>query len=94
MSQTTPVNTATATAAAAVVAPVVAFAADSMHLALPPQVQAAVVVAVVAGAHWAGQQISGYMQQISAYLAAKQAVIAPAPVEPATPVAPPPAPQP
>lgn len=85
----TPLNTATAAGAAAIVAPVVAQTAIALHLSLTPDVQAAVVIAIVAGGHWAGQQISAFSQQLSAYLAAKSAPAVPvAPVAPAAPAAP------
>jgi hypothetical protein len=47
----TPLNTATAVGAGAVVAPVVAYVASLFHLALPVDVQSAIVVLLVAGAH-------------------------------------------
>jgi hypothetical protein len=86
----TPLNTATAAGAAAIVAPVVAQTAIALHLSLTPDVQAAIVVAIVAGGHWAGQQIGTFSQQISAYLAAKGGAVAPAApvVAPVAPVAP------
>lgn len=55
MNGTTPINTATAVGAAAVVTPVVSFIAISFHVALPADVQSAIVVLLVAGAHWIGQ---------------------------------------
>ncbi len=51
MNQTTPINTATAVGAGAVVAPVVAYVATLFHLTLPLDVQSALVVLIVAGAH-------------------------------------------
>lgn len=92
---TTPMNTATAAGAAAVIAPVVAYAATAMHLDLPAPVQAAIVVGIVSSSHWAGAQIGAFGTQISDYLAAKTAAaaargapVAPtlAPAAPATPV--------
>lgn len=47
----TPLNTATAVGAGAVVAPVVSYVASLFHLALPVDVQSAIVVLLVAGAH-------------------------------------------
>lgn len=52
MNATTPTNTAIAAGAGAVVAPVVAYIASLFHLTLPVDVQSAIVVLVVAGAHW------------------------------------------
>ena len=57
MNQTTPTNTAIAAGAGAVIAPVVAYAASVLHLSLPADVQAAIVVLIVAGAHWLSQRI-------------------------------------
>lgn len=51
----TPINTATAVGAGAVVAPVVAYVASLFHATLPADVQSAVVVLIVAGAHWLSQ---------------------------------------
>jgi hypothetical protein len=47
-----PTNTAIAAGAGAVIAPVVAYIASALHVALPADVQGAIVVLVVAGAHW------------------------------------------
>ncbi|MBN3848602.1 hypothetical protein G3N58_17490 [Paraburkholderia sp. Ac-20342] len=47
----TPLNTATAVGAGAVVAPVVAYVASLLHATLPVDVQSAIVVLLVAGAH-------------------------------------------
>jgi hypothetical protein len=55
MNSTSPVNTATAVGAGAVIAPVVAYVASLFHVALPVDVQSAIVVLVVAGAHWLSQ---------------------------------------
>lgn len=56
MNQTSsPINTATAVGAGAVVAPVVSYVATVCHVALPADVQSAIVVLLVAGAHWVGQ---------------------------------------
>jgi len=52
----TPTNTAIAAGAGAVVAPVVAYVASAMHVALPADVQGAIVVLIVAGAHWLSQR--------------------------------------
>ncbi|WGS53601.1 hypothetical protein LFL96_21320 [Paraburkholderia sp. D15] len=52
----TPTNTAIAAGAGAVVAPVVAYAAAALHVALPADVQGAIVVLIVAGAHWLSQR--------------------------------------
>ncbi|HEX7906886.1 MAG TPA: hypothetical protein VF534_02170 [Paraburkholderia sp.] len=52
---TTPLNTATAAGAAAVVAPVVSYVAGALHLSMPADVQSAIVVAIVAVSHWIGQ---------------------------------------
>jgi hypothetical protein len=51
-----PTNTAIAAGAGAVVAPVVAYVASAMHLTLPVDVQGAIVVLLVAGAHWLSQR--------------------------------------
>jgi hypothetical protein len=51
----TPMNTATAVGAGAVVAPVVQYVASLFHLTLPLDVQSAIVVLLVAGAHKASQ---------------------------------------
>jgi hypothetical protein len=56
MNQTTPTNTAIAAGAGAVVAPVVAYVASALHVALPVDVQGAIVVLIVAGAHWLTQR--------------------------------------
>ena len=40
----------------AVVAPVVSYVASLFHLTLPLDVQSALVVLIVAGAHWVSQQ--------------------------------------
>ncbi|MDE1139994.1 hypothetical protein [Paraburkholderia tropica] len=56
MNNTTPTNTAIAAGAGAVVAPVVAYVASALHLVLPADVQGAVVVLIVAGAHWLSQR--------------------------------------
>jgi hypothetical protein len=56
--QATPLNTATAVGAGAVVAPVVSYVASAFHIALPADVQGSIVVLLVAGAHWLGQQIA------------------------------------
>lgn len=52
----TPTNTAIAAGAGAVVAPVVSYAASLLHVALPVDVQGAIVVLLVAGAHWLSQR--------------------------------------
>jgi hypothetical protein len=57
MNQTSPVNTATAVGAGAVVAPVVSYVASLLHVAMPADVQSAIVVLLVAGAHWLSQRI-------------------------------------
>lgn len=54
MNQTSPLNTATAVGAGAVVAPVVSYVASLLHLSMPADVQGAIVVLLVAGAHWLG----------------------------------------
>jgi hypothetical protein len=54
----TPINTATAVGAGAVVAPVVSYVADLFHATLPADVQSAVVVLIVAGAHWLSQVVA------------------------------------
>jgi hypothetical protein len=51
MNNTSPINTATAVGAGAVVAPVVSYVASLFHLTLPLDVQSALVVLIVAGAH-------------------------------------------
>ncbi|APR37881.1 hypothetical protein [Paraburkholderia sp. SOS3] len=51
MNQTSPLNTATAVGAGAVVAPVVSYVAGLFHVTLPLDVQSALVVLIVAGAH-------------------------------------------
>jgi hypothetical protein len=50
-----PLNTATAVGAGAVVTPVVAYFASLFHVTMPADVQGAIVVLVVAGAHWLSQ---------------------------------------
>jgi hypothetical protein len=55
MNNTSPINTATAVGAGAVVAPVVSYVASLFHATLPVDVQSAIVVLVVAGAHWLAQ---------------------------------------
>jgi hypothetical protein len=72
MNSTSPVNTATAVGAGAVVAPVVAYVASLFHATLPVDVQSAIVVLVVAGAHWLSQVV-----------AARSAAKQPAPITPA-----------
>lgn len=52
MNQTSPINTATAVGAGAVVSPVVSYVAGLLHLSMPADVQGAIVVLLVAGAHW------------------------------------------
>lgn len=54
----TPMTTATAAGAAAVVAPIVAYLAALLHLDMPAAVQSSIVVLLVAGAHWLGQLIA------------------------------------
>ena len=56
MNQTSPSNTAIAAGAGAVVAPVVSYVAGLFHLTLPLDVQGAIVVLLVAGAHWLSQR--------------------------------------
>lgn len=51
----TPLNTATAVGAGAVIAPVVSYIASLFHATLPADVQSAIVVLVVAGAHYLSQ---------------------------------------
>ena len=51
----TPLHTATAVGAGAVVAPVIAYFASLFHVAMPADVQGAIVVLIVAGAHWLSQ---------------------------------------
>lgn len=58
MNQTSPMNTATAVGAGAVVTPVVAYVASLCHLTLPPDVLAAIVILLVSGAHWIGQVVA------------------------------------
>jgi CBS domain containing-hemolysin-like protein len=58
MNGTSPINTATAVGAGAVVAPVVSYVASLFHATLPADVQSAVVVLIVAGAHWFSQVIA------------------------------------
>lgn len=81
MNQTTPINTATAVGAGAVVAPVVAYVATLFHLALPLDVQSALVVLIVAGAHKLSQVVAARTSK----QATPQAVpaMAPAAVSPA-----------
>lgn len=57
MNQTSPVNTAMAVGAGAVVAPVVSYLSTRFNLALPADVQGSIVVLLVAGAHWLSQRI-------------------------------------
>jgi hypothetical protein len=52
MNPNSPLNTATAVGAGAVVTPVVAYVASAFHVTLPVDVQSAIVVLIVAGAHW------------------------------------------
>jgi hypothetical protein len=54
----TPLNTATAVGAGAVVAPVVSYIASLFHATLPADVQSAIVVLVVAGAHWVSKVVA------------------------------------
>jgi hypothetical protein len=56
-STATPLNTATAVGAGAVVAPVVQYIATTLHVSLPVDVQSAIVVLLVAGAHWLSQRL-------------------------------------
>ncbi|MGN6085770.1 hypothetical protein [Trinickia sp.] len=56
MNQTTPANTAIAAGAGAVVAPVVSYVASLFHVTLPADVQGAIVVLLVAGAHLFAQK--------------------------------------
>jgi len=77
MSQATPLHTATAVGAGAVVAPVVLYVASLFHLTLPADVQSAIVVLIVTGAHW--------VSKTAAARAAAKAVKA-APAAPAQPV--------
>ncbi|WP_027798225.1 hypothetical protein [Paraburkholderia dilworthii] len=58
MNSSTPLNTATAVGAGAVVAPVVSYIASLFHATLPADVQSAVVVLVVAGAHWVSKVVA------------------------------------
>lgn len=58
MNQTTPTNTAIAAGAGAVVAPVVSYIASLFHLTLPSDVQGAIVVLIVAGAHWLSKVVA------------------------------------
>lgn len=58
MNSTSPINTATAVGAGAVVAPVVSYVASLFHATLPADVQSAVVVLIVAGAHWLSQVVA------------------------------------
>ena len=58
----TPLNTATAAGAAAVVMPVVSYVATALHMSLPTDVQSALVVLIVAGAHWASQRFPAAKQ--------------------------------
>lgn len=75
MPQTSPVNTATAAGAAAIIAPVVSQIAAALHLSLTPDVLAAIVIVIVAGAHWVGQQFAALSQLLSGYIAAKEAAL-------------------
>lgn len=87
MNQTSPMNTATAAGAAVIVAPLVSQLAASLHISLTPDVLSALVVAIVAAAHWFGLQFSAFGAQISNYLAAKSAALLPvAPVAPTAPI--------
>lgn len=54
---TSPMNTATAAGAAAVLAPVVSWIAGLCHVDLPPEVLMSIVVLLVSGAHWASNLI-------------------------------------
>jgi hypothetical protein len=58
MNQTSPLNTATAVGAGAVVAPVVSYVASLFHATLPADVQSAVVVLIVAGAHYVSKVVA------------------------------------
>jgi hypothetical protein len=62
MNSNSPTNTAIATGAGAVVAPVVAYAANLLHVVMPADVQGALVVLIVAGAHWLSQRIPARKQ--------------------------------
>lgn len=74
--KTSPLNTATAVGAGAVVTPVVSYIASLFHVTLPVDVQSAIVVLIIAGAH-----------KLSQVVEARSAAKAP-PAVPAAPVAP------
>ncbi|MBN3811716.1 hypothetical protein [Paraburkholderia sp. Ac-20347] len=54
----TPINTAIAVGSGALVAPVIDQIATGLHLSLTPDVRNAIIVLVVAGAHWIGHRYS------------------------------------
>lgn len=60
MNQTSPMNTATAAGAAAVLAPVISWLASLAHVSMPPEVLSSIVVLLVAGAHWLGNFLTDY----------------------------------
>lgn len=57
INKASPLNTATAVGAGAVVTPVVSYIASLFHVTLPVDVQSAIVVLIVAGAHKLSQVI-------------------------------------
>jgi hypothetical protein len=73
VNQTSPMNTATAAGAAAVLMPIVAYAAQLLRLNPPEAVLSSIVVLLVAGGHWLGQ----YLGQ---RLPVKATAAAPAPI--------------
>lgn len=73
MNQTSPLNTATAVGAGAVITPVVAYIASLFHVTLPADVLSAVVVLLVAGSH--------KLSLIAADRAAAKAAKTPAPAQ-------------
>lgn len=54
----TPLNTATAVGAGAVVTPVVAYIASLFHVTLPADVLSAFVVLIVSGSHWLSKVVA------------------------------------
>lgn len=62
MNQTTPMNTATAGGAMAIVMPLVAWADAKLNLGMPLAVQSSLTVLLISGAHW----LSNYFTTLAA----------------------------
>ncbi len=58
MNPTSPMNTATAAGATAIVTPVIAYVASLANLTMPPEVLSSIAVLIVAGAHYVGNLIA------------------------------------